>query len=348
MSIYVDSGRFCINLRHGLLIGVIISLLFFSGCLSPSSDSGSDSILLQSPSPEQPPEPISPDTISSPAPVESPEEPEQVCSILQDSSHFNSISIVVHNITVQRVSKGGKMIPMAFLDLSLRNNAIDRVYSLDYTSLVCIESNSGKQYPAFIQPKSDVLQEESTIPLLPCTLAPGQEKRGMVVFNLLENVASMVLYVKEPDWTVVGEMYIPVVANGSRSSTWREYTKNLEMVVHSAVLKDIPGLNLRQGRKSLVINVSITNHYQDDVIIPRETVFIITELARTFEHGGDRVTEEIARQHLRFPLRIHSGETINGSILFSYGGTRTSMFVLTDRNYVINSIVDLNELYRYE
>jgi hypothetical protein len=336
------------NPRQGLLIILIVLLFLFSGCFSPSSERGPESVLLPSPAPGQSPEPTSPDTIPAAAPVESPEEPEQVSSIPRDFSDFDSISIVVHNITVQRVRQGGKIIPIAFLDLSLRNNAMDKVYSLDYTSLVCIESEPGQQYPAFIPLKSDVLQEENIIQLLPCTLAPGQEKRGTVVFNLLENVESMALYIKEPDWTIVGEMYIPVIANGSQSSTWSEYTKNLEMVVHSAVLKDIQGLDLRQGRKSLVINVSITNHYPDDVIIPRETVFIITELARTFETGGDRVTKEIARQHLRFPLRIHSGETINGSILFSYGGTRTNKFVLTDRNYMINSIVDLNTLFRYE
>ena len=337
------------NPRQGLFTILMISLLFFSGCLFPSSEGGPESVLIPSTAPEQSPELTSPDTIPSAAPVESPEESEQVSSVLQDFSDFDSVSIFVHNITVYQVKqRSGKVIPLVLLDLSLRNNLIDEVYSLDSTSLVCIESNPTQQYPSFMAPTSEFLQEESTNAVLPCSLAPGQEQRGTVVFHLVENVESMALYVKEPDWTIVGELYIPVVANGSRSSEWSKYTKNLEMVVHSAVLKDIPGLDLRQGRKSLVINVSITNHYPDDVIIPRETVFIITELARTFETGGDRVTEEIARHHLRFPLRIHSGETINGSILFSYGGTRTNKFVLTDRNYVINSIVDLNVLFRYE
>lgn len=347
----MDSGRICRNLRQGLLAGLILFMVFFSACLSPSSDGGTDAVPLSSAAPGHTPEPAAPGTTPSPEQDESPEEPGHLSSILQDSSHFNSISIVVHNITVYQVrQRSGKVLPMALLDLSLRNNAIEKVYSLDNTSLVCIESNPADQYPGFMAPTSEFLQEENTVALLPCTLAPGQEQRGTVVFILVENVESMVLYVKEPDWTIVGELFIPDVANGSRSSSWNEYTKNLEMVVHSAVLKDtIPGMNLQQGRRILIINVSITSHYPDDVVIPRETIFIITEQrGRQFEHGGDRVTREIARQYLRFPLLIHPGETTTGPILFTYGSTRINKFVLTDRNHVIQSIVDLNDLYRYE
>ncbi len=114
-------------------------------------------------------------------------------------------------------------------------------------------------------------------------------------------------------------------------------------------MKTIPGMNLRQDARIAIINVSITNYAGSDVTIPREQLFIQTERSTTLEHGGDRVTREMARQYLRFPLVIRPGETITGPVLYViHSGTRTNTLVLMDRNGVIQSMVDLNPLYQYK
>jgi hypothetical protein len=161
----------------------------------------------------------------------------------------------------------------------------------------------------------------------------------------------MVLYVRDRDWTIGGELVIPEISNGSQGSSDTEYPKNLGLIVHSAVRSTtLLGMGpLVSGNKFAVINVSITNHGTADVGIRRENLFILTERDMAYEHGGERVTPDIARQYLRFPLVIPPGETRSGSILYIvFPGTRVNKLVLTDRNFVINSIADLNGIYRYE
>lgn len=143
---------------------------------------------------------------------------------------------------------------------------------------------------------------------------------------------------------------IPEISNGSLPDPDYDDQKTLGMRVHSAVqMKTIPGMNLRQDARIAIINVSITNYAGSDVTIPREQLFIQTERSTTLEHGGDRVTREMARQYLRFPLVIRPGETITGPVLYViHSGTRTNTLVLMDRNGVIQSMVDLNPLYQYK
>jgi hypothetical protein len=122
------------------------------------------------------------------------------------------------------------------------------------------------------------------------------------------------------------------------------------MTAYSAVqYRTFFGMTSTTGNRHAVINVSITNQGTADMGIPREHLFILTERGMTFEHGGERTYPEIARLFLRFPLVLHPGETRNGSILYIvFPGTRINQLILTDRNYVIQSMVDLNRIYRYE
>jgi hypothetical protein len=130
----------------------------------------------------------------------------------------------------------------------------------------------------------------------------------------------------------------------------QDYKKTLGMSVDSAVqMKTIPGMNLKSGAKIAIINVSITNHADSDVTIQREQLFIRTERGATLEHGGDRVTREMAASYLRFPLHIPPGGTLSGPVLYViYSGTRVNKLVLMDNNCVFQSMVDLNTIYRYE
>jgi hypothetical protein len=107
-------------------------------------------------------------------------------------------------------------------------------------------------------------------------------------------------------------------------------------------------MTLTSGNKFAVINVSITNHGTADVRIRRENLFILDDRGIALEHGGERETEEVARLFLRFPLVIHPGETRTGQILYIVFPGRLNKLILTDRNFVINSIADLNGIYRYE
>jgi len=265
------------------------------------------------------------------------------------SSRFDIVHITLHNITVLSPGqKSGRASRLAALDISLRHDGA-RAYSLDNLSLVCFESDHDQAHRLY--PETSYFQETGENPLLPCTLFPGQEKRGTVVCQILENVDSMVLYVRDRDWTIGGELFIPEISNGSQGSSDTEYPKNLGLIVHSAVRSGtLLGMGpLASGNKFAVINVSITNHDTADVRIRRENLFILTERELTYEHGGERVEYEIARQFLRFPLVIPPGETRSGPILYIvFPGTRINRLVLTDRNFVINSIADLNGIYRYE
>ena len=161
---------------------------------------------------------------------------------------------------------------------------------------------------------------------------------------------SIALYAKYPNWTILGDVYIADISKDLTSTANSGYSKNLEMVVHSAVQKKtIPGFNLREGSKIAIVNVSITNNNPADITIYRENVFIMNERGSTLEHGGDRVTNEIARDYLRFPFIIKPGETITGPVIYVVSsGTRVNTLVVMDENYVINSVADLNTIYQYE
>jgi hypothetical protein len=265
------------------------------------------------------------------------------------SSRFDIVQITLHNITVlSQGQKSGRVSRLAVFDISLRHDGA-RDYSLDNLSLVCFESDHDQAHRLY--PETSYFQETGENPLLPCTLIPGLEKRGTVVCPILENVDSMVLYIRDRDWTIGGELVIPEIVNGSQGNSDSGYPKNLGLIVHSAVQRrSIPGTgkNLVSGHKVAIINVSITNYNPSEVRIRRENLFILTEGDTTYEHGGERVEPEIARQYLRFPLVIPPGETKSGPILYYVSSTRINRLVLTDRNFVINSIVDLNGIYRYE
>jgi hypothetical protein len=262
-----------------------------------------------------------------------------------DTSAFDLIEITIHRITVQNP---GTEVPLATFDISLRNNGIPEGFSIDNRSLVLIAPDYPGQMN--IYPKTEHLPEGTTNTIFPLHLAPGQEARGIVVFPLLQNVHSGALYVKYPNWTIAGEQYIPEIANGALPPSDQDYKKTLGMSVDSAVqMKTIPGMNLQPGVKIAIINVSITNHADTDATIRREQLFILTERGGTFEHGGDRLTREMAAQYLRFPLHIQPGETLSGPVLYIiYSGTRTNKLVLIDNNGIIQSMADLNTMYRYE
>ena len=272
-------------------------------------------------------------------------ESDQKSVIEKDTSAFDFIEITIHNITVQNP---GTEVPLATFDISLRNDGIPEGFSIDNRSLVLIAPDYPDQ--VFLYPETEHLPEGSTNTLFPVHLSLGQETRGTVVFPLRENVRSGVLYVKYPNWTIAGEQYIPEIAHGAMPGSDQDYPKTLAMNVDSAVqMKTIPGMNLLPGAKVAIINVSITNHADSDITIRREQLFILTERGTTFEHGGDRVTRDMARQYLSFPLHIKPGETLSGPVLYIiYSGTRTNKLVLMDNNCVFQSMVDLNPIYQYE
>jgi hypothetical protein len=320
------------TILHYKLLVVVILFVLLSGCLS------SDPIE-NSPGNSPPTSPIP--SINEPA--------QPVTAAEADSPAFPSIQMTVHNITVQSMTqKSGKGIRFAVFDLSLRNDRIKEGFSFTNTSLVCIEIESNDESLLF--PDVENVQEISADPLIPCTLAYGQENRGIVLFPLPENVKSVVLYARDTDWSMVGQVYIPDISLGSPAISGSEYPRNLELIVHSAVqTSSIPGVKPQAGNKVAVINVSITNKNPYEVYISREHLLIQTERGRTLEHGGDRVERELARHYLDFPLVIPPGEIRSGSILFIVrSGTRINQLTLSDSNFVINSMVNLNNRYHYE
>ena len=142
-----------------------------------------------------------------------------------------------------------------------------------------------------------------------------------------------------------------VIKNSSADSVNPEGTrpKKLTLTVNSADrYPTIPGFNNLEGTAVAIINVSITNNLATDYRLERENIPIRTERDNALEHGGDRVSSDIARNFLRFPLSIHPGETKTGSIVYIVNtGRRTSNLVLTDSYSVTISSVDLNQIYQY-
>ncbi|NLH25071.1 MAG: hypothetical protein GX472_01660 [Methanomicrobiales archaeon] len=340
------------NHVSSLFIALLFTALFVTGCTTPTlptADTPLPPVTGIPPAPDQSEQNPIPDKDTSSFTPPATNQSEQNPIPDKDTSSFDTIAITLHSITMQsRLQGSGREVPLALFNISLRNDGSDESVSIDNTSLILVARGSLDQ--VYFSPETGTLPEGSTNPLIPVTLDPGQEQRGTVVFQLIEKVHSGVLYVKYPDWTIAGELYIPEISNGSLPDADYDNQKTLGMRVHSAVqMKTIPGMNLRQEARIAIINVSITNYAGSDVTIQREQLFIQTEQSRTLEHGGDRVTKEMARQYLRFPLALQPGETKTGPVLYVIkSGTRTNKLVLMDSNCVIQSMVDLNPLYRYE
>jgi hypothetical protein len=317
--------------QQGIMICFIFSLVFLTGCLSNQPERN------QSPT-------ITPLNV----PIVTTNEPDMSIQIQKDPTTSNPIQVTVHNVTVYSImQKSGKEIKLVALDVSLKNLGVKESFSFDNISLISFQMNNEK---VNFYPNTRNFQGDIRNPLLLRTLAPGEKTRGTVVFELVGDTESMVFYIKDPSWTILGEAFVPDIYNGAQSRSDREYTKNLGFIVHSAAQKNaIPGMGPFPEAKIAVVNVSIINNNPTDVTIKRENLLILTEREITLEHGGARVSDEIARDYLRFPCTIHSGETITGSVLYVvHSGTRINKIALTDNNLVINSMVDLNNIYQYE
>jgi hypothetical protein len=150
-----------------------------------------------------------------------------------------------------------------------------------------------------------------------------------------------------------GEQGNPDIKNTSNSSVNNTNDTSLHpvgLIVHSAAkYRTLPGWNNLEGTCIAVINISITNYKPTILWLPRDNLVIKTNLpGSTLEHGGDRVSPEIARNFLRFPLTIGPGETKTGSIVYIVNsGQPVNNLVLTDKDNVIQVMVDLNDYYNH-
>ncbi|HNQ26061.1 MAG: hypothetical protein BWY93_00880 [Euryarchaeota archaeon ADurb.BinA087] len=269
--------------------------------------------------------------------------------IQKHSSTFDSLLITVHNITVKSVRKrSGDTFLGVVLDLSVKNRGLNESFFFDNRSLISFQSDSEHLFPEY--PQSEYFSVNITSPLLNRTAAPGEEIRGEVYFFLNPGVDSMSLYLRYPDWTIVGGEYLPDFSDATLTVSDTAYRKYLELEVPSAVRKaTIPGWKASPGHGVAIINVSITNHNPETTTIPSEQLWLLTEKPVTLEHGGDKLAPEMARDYLRFPIVVPPGGMTNGSVFFGiYSGTRINKIALADNNLVIHSLVDLNGIYRYE
>jgi hypothetical protein len=319
-------------LQQGIMICFILSLVFLPGCLSSQPERN------QSPTITPSNVPIVPMNIS-----------DQSYLIQKDTTTSNPIQVTVYNVTVYSVmQKSGKEIKFVTLDVSLKNIGLKESFSVGTTSLICFEGDD--QNLNVVHPVTGNNEGTARNTLPQRTIAPGEKIRGTVVFELIGDVESIVLYVKTPDWIILGDAFIPDISQGTQSISDSDNPKHLGLVIHSAVQKStMPGFNLGSGSKIAIVNVSIINHNQADVKINRENLFIQTEGGMTLEHGGERVSDEMARNYLRFPITIHPDETVTGPVIYIVkSGTRINKLVLIDNRSVINSIIDLNNFYQYE
>jgi len=255
----------------------------------------------------------------------------------------------VNNVTVKTVPKrSGDTFSVVVLDLSVKNTGLDESFFFENRSLVSFQSDSEHLFPEY--PQFEYSSVNITRPLVNRTADPGEEIRGEVYFFLNPGVDSMSLYVRYPDWTIAGGAYLPDLSNTNRALSDNEYPKYLALEVPSAVRKPtIPGWRASPGHGVAIINVSITNHNHERAVIRSEHLWLLTEKPITLEHGGDKMTPEMARDYLRFPIVVPAGGTTNGSVFFGvYSGTRINKIALVDENLVIHSMVDLNGIYHYE
>lgn len=322
-------------------IFMLLSLLLFislAGCLSSPSGGISPSGTLSPPGTNVPDNPLATtnDSVSS-----------QV--IQKHYSTFDSISLTVNNITVKSIPKrSGDTFSVVVLNLSVKNGGLDESFLFENRSLVSFQSDSEHLFPEY--PQFEYSSVPITNPLINRSAAPGEEIQGDVYFFLNPGVHSMSLSIRYPDWTIVGGAYLPDLSNANRALSDNEYPKYLALEVPSAVRKPtIPGWRASPGHGVAIINVSITNHNHERAVIRSEHLWLLTEKPITLEHGGDKMTPEMARDYLRFPIVVPAGGTTNGSVFFGvYSGTRINKIALADENLVIHSIVDLNSIYQYE
>ncbi|HOB60223.1 MAG TPA: hypothetical protein PK154_05775 [Methanoregulaceae archaeon] len=322
-------------------IFMLLSLLLFislAGCLSSPSGGISPSGTLSPPGTNVPDNPLATtnDSVSS-----------QV--IQKHYSTFDSISLTVNNITVKSIPKrSGDTFSVVVLNLSVKNGGLDESFLFENRSLVSFQSDSEHLFPEY--PQFEYSSVPITNPLINRSAAPGEEIQGDVYFFLNPGVHSMSLSIRYPDWTIVGGAYLPDLSNANRALSDNEYPKYLALEVPSAVRKPtIPGWRASPGHGVAIINVSITNHNHERAVIRSEHLWLLTEKPITLEHGGDKMTPEMARDYLRFPIVVPAGVTTNGSVFFGvYSGTRINKIALADENLVIHSIVDLNSIYQYE
>lgn len=266
-------------------------------------------------------------------------ETDKILAEPNDRAVFDSVNVTVHSL--ETIHKGKEN--FVFLTLTLVNEKISEGFSLDTASLVCFDQNSGDRF----YPVSENLPMELKDPILPATLRMGQEKKGTVVFNVWDSVKSINVYVGYPNGTFVGESVISDISQNSTDISDVVPPKKMGLIVHSAVQhRTLPGWNNQPGTSIAEINVSITNYQPHDIRLIRENIFILFERGMALEHGGDRTTPEIARNYLRFPLSIAAGDTETGTIVYIiYRGRKINQLVLTDRNFVIHSMADLNDHY---
>ncbi|WP_321504398.1 DUF4352 domain-containing protein [uncultured Methanoregula sp.] len=125
--------------------------------------------------------------------------------------------------------------------------------------------------------------------------------------------------------------------------------KKLGLTVNSAVrYQTLPGFNNKAGTGIAVINVSLTNNLATQYQLSREDIYIETEKDQTLEHGGDRLSADMASKYFHFPVRINPGETKTGSIVYIvFTGTTKNNLVLKDNNQTTMARVDLNRIYTY-
>lgn len=321
-----------------LLLSSLILLVVLAGCLSSPSGRISPSGTLSPPGTNVPDNPLAATNDSVSPPV-----------IQKYSSAFATVSITVNNVTVKTVPKrSGDTFSVVVLDLSVNNTGLDESFFFENRSLVSFQSDSEHLFPEY--PQFEYSSVNITRPLVNRTADPGEEIRGEVYFFLNPGVDSMSLYVRYPDWTIAGGAYLPDLSNANRALSDNEYPKYLALEVPSAVRKPtIPGWRASPGHGVAIINVSITNHNHERAVIRSEHLWLLTEKPITLEHGGDKMTPEMARDYLRFPIVVPAGGTTNGSVFFGvYSGTRINKIALADENLVIHSMVDLNGIYHSE
>lgn len=321
-----------------LLLSSLILLVVLAGCLSSPSGGISPSGTLSPPGTNVPDNPLAATNDSVSPPV-----------IQKYSSAFATVSITVNNVTVKTVPKrSGDTFSVVVLDLSVNNTGLDESFFFENRSLISFQSDSEHLFPEY--PQCEYSSVNITRPLVNRTADPGEEIRGEVYFFLNPGVDSMSLYVRYPDWTIAGGAYLPDLSNANRALSDNEYPKYLALEVPSAVRKPtIPGWRASPGHGVAIINVSITNHNHERAVIRSEHLWLLTEKPITLEHGGDKMTPEMARDYLRFPIVVPAGGTTNGSVFFGvYSGTRINKIALVDENLVIHSMVDLNGIYHYE
>lgn len=125
--------------------------------------------------------------------------------------------------------------------------------------------------------------------------------------------------------------------------------EKLQITVNSATLsRTLPGFTNKAGTGISVINVSIKNNRDSDWSIARECLVIKTETDTTMEHGGGRVSPDMAGDYLRFPIKIGPGETKTGLIIYIVNtGSLKNDLLLKDGNNVVLARVDLNKIYTY-